>query len=556
MSTAAERRIGLVLLGAALVIAALLMFPVFRQPALLLDEHVSYWLAGSENPGGLMQRSLDYAATPPGSALAQRAAIVMCGKSAAALRAPAILGFLLAVAGTYVLGRRCAGPLAGGAAALILALHPEVVDWMRVARPYGLAVGLSAWSLVVTWRWSEAPQRWTFGIMWGLLNALLLWTHYLNAPLVALQVLSLCGVPMLRIPSWNQRPRGLLVVIGTLVVTVAPLAAAVRRLVEWAPFLNYRDEPPPMQEMLGPLWWAGLPAGWLGAFLIARAARGAAIGGSSRPPAGRQREAAPPLRNTGNTWTAFAWWGLSPLIALAVAAIVWSPTLGEMRYRLVYAPASAVLLAIAVTRGRIVPAAALGITLLLAVSWSVSGAVPWRSTLLAAPAAPDWQQLARIVQDESRSGEVLFVSSGLIESRLVPALYADPLFMDYVACRMGRFSIETELRRQALPWYWTPAPELLDHYAAELTGVEESRRAVWIAGGTDTDLGRGVLEGLAAFLRTQGYREAQRWETPAAVLLRFERDSTSVSIGASDDRRGGGPGVAIHLPGEPRSRRY
>lgn len=512
------------LLAVALISASSLTFPAWIESPLLLDEHVSYWVAGQENPGSLWERSLDYAATPPLSSVMQRMAVTCGGRSSRALRLPSAICFLAAIVGVFLTGSALRQPTVGGVAALLLAWHPEAVDWMRVARPYGLSMGLSAWALWCTVQWARDPQRMSWAVGWTCINAALVWTHYLNLPLVLLQAVTLCGFRWFRLAGQDRGLRGVWLALVVLGLLLSPLWPACRRIAEWAPLLNYRQAPPSLMEMIGPLWWAGLPLGLATAGALSALKLGRAVSPAEGP---RTRGVA-----------VFAVWGVAPMLLLAVGAEAVSPSLGEMRYRIVYAPAGCLLIASLLERvrqrfrrgrsagtyGILLPAAAVCMT----AAWWSSGSIPWRSQMLNAPAAPDWETLALELDAHSADGEPVFVASGLIEQRLVPAFYDDPVFMDYTSCRLGRFYVRTAHPRYALPWVWPPSPDLAAYYrhvVSESSGT--SHDVVWVAGGTDTDLGRGGIEGVSLLLRESGFRETGRWEQRTAALLQFRRGGAS-----------------------------
>jgi len=487
------------LVGALLCGAALASWEISARP-LILDEHVAYWIAGADNPGNILTRSLDDAATPPASSLLQRVSVGALGKTPFAMRLPSVLSFLGAIVVTFFVARELFDERVGAAAAMILAWHPEALDWMRVARPYGLSVCLAACSLWCTVRWIRAPRSIMVGLAWLLAAAGLLWTHYLNALLVGCLVVSLCFGPALRFRLSGVQ----FVILVGLCGAAIPLLPAVLRMNEWSEFLDYRDAPPPLWDMVGPMWWCGLPAGVAVATLMSR------------------RREAESIPADVKSVLVMAGWSLLPILLLTAAAIEWSASLGELRYRVVFAPASSVLLASLVGRRSRGAALACGVGVLLVGSWWAGGNVPWRSQLLAAPAAGDWRALAEHVSEHGEPEQPLFVHSGLIEGRLVPALAEDPVFMDYVACRLGRFYLPEEHPRIALPWVWSLSKPLSQTYGAALDEARSHDGIVWVAAGKDTDLARSSSAAFLQFARQRGFQEAARLETDRALLVQLQ----------------------------------
>ncbi|MEW4486569.1 glycosyltransferase family 39 protein [Thalassoglobus sp. JC818] len=470
---------------------------------LVLDEHVAYWIAGADNPGSLWQRSLNYSATPPLSSVLQLSAIQVLGKSELAMRLPSYLGYLTGLIGTFLLARELFGIRAAGLASLMIALLPASLEWSRLARPYGFSLGLAAMSLWLTVVRLRTPQKWNSLFAWGGCNVLLIWTHYLNAPLVGLEAAALLWFGAWKL-SGSVRPRiRTLIAMSVIALTVIPLIPSLLRMAQWSEVLNFRPTPPSILEILGPLWWAAVPSSLLLAALI------------SSLTLKRSTESVP------TDWRAFAvvaLWGLGGVLLLGVASR-WIPTLAEERYRVIYLPAASAFLAGIFTHNFGKTIATVATICLITVTWSLSDGVPWKPDKLAAPAASDWRELAKIVGAGSHEDQSVIVGSGLIESRLVPAMFEDDVLMDYIACRMGRFYLPTPQQRTALPWIWTDDAKLNRYY----TDLVKDQSQLWVVAGTDTDLGRRTLTGITNLLLRSGYREVREDRTPTATLRQFKR---------------------------------
>lgn len=501
---------GYYLLAFAILSAAVLVLPGVATSPLGIDEHVSYWIAGSENPGTLMERSLNYAATPPVSSLVQRAFIVVGGKSEFWMRLPSVIGFLCAITFTFLFARDLLGSLPAGLAVQLLVWHPDALDRMRQARPYGISLAFAAALLWLTGQWARKPDCRRQMLLWTITAIGLIWTHYLNAPLVGLCVLWLCGFHWLK-SEGQQSPRWpLWVAVGIVTLATLPLIPSLLRLQEWSAALNFRGAPPPLWKGLGPYWWFTLPVGAAVAWLLSRILPG--------------QPNAVPLRRHGALLVVL---GCLPIVVFAAFPGGSLATLAEPRYRLVYAPASVVLLAGCLVNHRMLAAALLAGVIGIGGAWWSLGEYPWRSVELSVPAAADWTKLTRQLQQAGRADEPMFVYSGLVESRLVPALFEDKLFLDYVSSRAGRFIIETPHPRYALPWNWVRHEPLLAFYDAALDETarnsDGSTATVWLIASVDTDLGRDTVQRFTELAAKHRYRETERTSTDNAVLVHFER---------------------------------
>lgn len=501
---------GYYLLAVACLSAMVLVLPGQATSPLGIDEHVSYWIAGGDNPGTLMERSLNYAATPPVSSLAQRAFLTIGGKSEFWIRLPSVIGFLCALIFTFLFARNLLGSVPAGLAVQLLVWHPDVLDRMRQARPYGVSLGFAAALLWLTGQWARKPDCRRQMLLWTMTATGLIWTHYLNLPFVGLCVVWLCGFRWLK-SEGQQSPRWLLwVAVGIVGALTLPLIPSLLRLQEWSAALNFRGAPPPLWKGLGPYWWFTLPVGTAAAWLLSRLLPGKAI--------------TVPIRRHGALLVLL---GCLPVVVFAAFPGGSLATLAEPRYRLVYAPASVTLLAGCLINHRHLCAGLLAAAIGITGAWWSLGEYPWHSVELSVPAAADWTKLTRELQQRGEPGEPLFVYSGLVESRLVPALFEDTLFMDYVACRAGRFIIEVPHPRHALPWNWVRHEPLLAFYEAAFetapSRIGSKATSVWLIASLDTDLGRDTVQRFTELASKHRFREADRTTTDKAVLVRFER---------------------------------
>lgn len=491
------------------------MAVVFRDAPLTLDEHGSYWIVDSNSPTTLLRRSLVYAATPPLSSWLQQFSLTIAGESELALRASSALLYIIAIGVVYLTGRDAFGPIAGGLAALIFAWHPEVVDEVRVARSYGPIVFFAAcafWSAV---RWQNRPTSLLAALCWSFSCAALIWTHYTNLAVVAVLNMSLIILGS-RIPTAGVRARGLFLIAELiLLVAIAPLIPSMLGLWKAGDVFNYIVVAAPPWEVIGPLWWLGLPIGWL---LVRAASQHRLTGIDSENVQAWYRQ----------NLRLFGFCSLVPLVLFAIASQVSLETLANPRYRIAISVPTACFLAGVFCRrgGRVVPTIATATA--IGFAWLFAGFLPWKSPQLNAVASPAWKEFAEIIERDGQPGEPLFVQSGLVESNIVLGQFADPIFSDYVACRLGRFYLKTPHPRYGLPSLWLNLDantQLIDYYAGIARAAKESKVDVWVASATDTDLARNSLQGIQQILFDAGYNAVTSIERPSAVLLHYRVES-------------------------------
>lgn len=478
------------LLGLACVSSLLLMWPMASAGPLALDEHGSYWIIDSDLPSSLLSRSLDYAAVPPLSGWLQQVFLMLFGKSELVFRLPSALCHLAAVFVIYKVGTDIRDRNLGGIAALILAWHPEALDEVRIARCYGLVLLLSALVLLATGRWLKSPRPRGLIVFWGLAAAGLIWTHYTAALLVVITAAWL-GVWSLR----RGRRRGdfsrWLMCMIALAVVCLPLIPALLRLREWGPHLNYMTDDQRLWDFVGPFWWFGFPVGMLMSWLIGR-------------------KPVEPNHDLRRQMPLLIGCSLAPLLTLAVLASGDFSSLANPRYRVAYAPAGACLMALVIRCVGSGPAVLWGVVTAVAAAWTLAPLNPFELGRLGNPVDTEWHDVGTLLKRISGPDEVVFVQSGLVEGKLVGAYVHDRLFMEYVACRVGRFYLDSRHPRYALPFLWDEDTGVQSFYQNLLLHMDDGD-TFWIAAATDTDLNRNSLAhmqhvaGTAEFTRTEEY---------------------------------------------------
>lgn len=185
----------MLLVGFALALEGL------TRDSLWADEAFTLWAVRDDaRPPQGVSATARYLAASLGGALARACADVhpplyfllmdawtlTLGESVLAARLPSALALLLGASAACALGGRLFGQRAGLLAAALLLTAPLAVYYAREARMYALLLALAACSTLAYAAWRERPTR-RRGLAWGLLAALLLYTHYAGALVVAAQ---------------------------------------------------------------------------------------------------------------------------------------------------------------------------------------------------------------------------------------------------------------------------------------------------------------------------------------------------------------------------------
>jgi hypothetical protein len=498
-------RAHLLILLAAFISGALLMVPALRPVPLAMDEYGTYWIMSDENPLTLMERSLNYENIPPLSPIIRRFIFNSLGQNEFAFRFPFVLWYLLTIGTVYLLGRDLLGPFPGALAALICAWHQNVLGEVQIARCYGLGLLLASLSYWVTVRWLRSPKKVGWAIVWTALNAALVWTHYLNMAVTLSQMVVL--IYSFRRENVHVKCR-VAVSLAAYVAAIIPLLPAIFRMAQWGSAFGFQGNDP-VWKILIPLWWLGLPAGALVGWLLAKKFRAPNI---SEIPV--------------SSFVLLLLWGLLPPVLASIVCRDDFASLSNPRYRIGFAGPAACLVAglLSHRRARFVALAAVVVTLV--VGWIPAPRYPWQMKRLGAAQSTEWKDMALQIEGRSTAGEPIFVQSGLGESFLIPAFYLDPVFLDYAACRLGRFYCKTEHPRIGLPFLWESFPDMTQHYEQLVKSYAAAAPStVWVAGAIDTDLNIRSVEGFDALLTRQGFKVIEQNKYRHSVLLRYRHES-------------------------------
>ena len=301
----------------------------------------------------------------------------VAGHSEASLRLLPGLCAAATVPVVYLLGRRLHGPAVGALAAVLVAVHAEVIGWGQQLRGYSTVLLLVT---LATWLFVRAVERPTTGrsVAYALMAALAVYGHFLAGFVLLAHALSLLVV--------RPFPRRLVVVAGAVGgVLLLPLVIFVLSVdgdpLEWIPPGSLKT----LYERLGDLaGGASLQLAVVGLAVLA--------GGIAAANVLRRRP-----------WSQEAFAHVLPLLWLAapVVAVVGSTWAGRpllvARYLVLVVPALALVAAsgvAALARVGGARVAAVAVTALVAVS--LVGTVDWYR----APDVEDWRTVAATLVPE------------------------------------------------------------------------------------------------------------------------------------------------------------
>ncbi|MEO3786662.1 glycosyltransferase family 39 protein [Actinocorallia sp. B10E7] len=332
------------------------------RPALWRDEAVT---------AGMARRPLDSFFSVLGQIdavhglyyLVMKGVVALFGDGEAALRAPSVLGAVLAAGATAELGRRLGGTRTGLFAGLLVAVSPALSRYAQEARQYTLATGLAVLAtLLLVLALRERRSFTWYGVTIALLGLLHLFSLLLVPAHLVTVLLRRDRLLLLR---WAAATSAALAPCAALAAVALPQSGQV----SWI-------EPPDavaVTDMLDGL--AGTPGFF--AFSVVLILLG---------------------RNAGLWRTAAPWMVLPPLFLLVVS--LWDPFY-VFRYVLFCVPAVALLVAAGLDRLR----------------WTAGMPVLLTAALLALPAhqqmrqpserADDLRELARIIETESGPGDAV-----------------------------------------------------------------------------------------------------------------------------------------------------
>ena len=237
------------LLGGIVVVAAIARFATLDEQSFWYDEAVTVGLV-EMGFGDMLGEIPDSESTPPlFYSLAWLWAKVF-GTGEIGLRSLSALCGTAVIPVIYAIGARAAGVRVGLVAAAIAALNPVLVWYSQEARTYALLVLLAGLSFLFFVRLLTGDPRRRTVVLWAVVSALALATHYFAAFLVAIEAV------WLLVTAANRRPIAIASAgIAAVELALLPLLLHQRSL-DLADFidqipLGYRIARTPKQFLVG-----------------------------------------------------------------------------------------------------------------------------------------------------------------------------------------------------------------------------------------------------------------------------------------------------------------
>lgn len=505
------------LFGAAILLTVLAPIQPATGRALAIDETVSYWIAAPASPRSLFERSLQYAVTPPGPSLLQRATLRLFGDSELAIRLPAMAAAVGAVAAIWLAGSALGGRWTGSLAAAVLAVHPATLRFAIEARPYSLGMMLASVAITLTSQLASGKSSWKSWLAWWAAHAALPHIHYLYVLVWPIALVSM--IPSIARGSLSLRR--VVIAAASLALSMLPLGAALSRIWELRGQLNWVTEPPALLSFarnLLPLDGARLSSPL--SLLVIVSPIWLAVRFGWRPNAWFDVATARPLCRSVCFCAA---WSVAPVGGVWLLARYWLPSLATDRYVVVYVPAAALLLAVLIgrCRGRVA-----GLILLATLGWLTRLDSRVSDAWGGAGGERDlaWRSAATMLAPV-QAGDCVLISSGLVETALVPLFHRDATFQDYVTCRLTRMYRPERFRRLSLPMFWSTEVEA--EYRKLLGPTVRHDGKVWLVAATDTDILDASARRMTQLLESWGWTQTQREALDGVVFARFERRSAT-----------------------------
>lgn len=372
----------------------MLLFWLPRLPgSLWVDETTTAWTVGGSF-GQMLDRSVEFQSMPPTYFIVAWVARQAGGSSEIALRLPSIVAMGLATYAIYRLGRRLFDAETGLIAAIVLATWNAGAHLATDARPYALGVLAFIAATLALVRWVD-DGRTRDGVAYLLMAALVLYVHYILAPVLVAHVVYL----WLRRDDLPSR-RALVVgaaAFGLVLVPIVPIVLAT---------LGHRDALSLGMQGPGQVLLVILPP----EVLAALAAGIAFVAGRCRV----DTDLAP--RDPAGLAMAAVWAAAPPVALFVISLVIGAGVLGPQHVT-ISAPAIALIAAWGVRH--LAPLQARRIVVVSMVFVSVLlGAFQRQYT-------DDWRGAVAYANGLATDGSAVLVRSGLVQGRRVDWL-TDP----------------------------------------------------------------------------------------------------------------------------------
>lgn len=521
------------LLVVAVLIAMIQTAGPNMMSPLSIDEQISYYLALGQTPANVLARCVSQSATPPLYFWLARASsdfgrVLTDGVGREWwLRLPAWLAFLFSLVVVYRIAEQNIAAGAGGPAALLLACHGPVVEQAAMqARPN--ALGLLG-ALVVFGSLLQLHVRgWSvlrFVLFVGS-NIVLLWTHYLLAVLLPVEVAVAVIVSRRSLAHDSDSLNAIASVTAwqiACIAAIAPLTLYPLRdglLYVWTfrPYLNWYTTMPSVSRPLDILEHVPSVSSWHWVWLLPLGATAAFVVHK-----GRVSEMKSALPRFG---TALMIWLLAPAYMLWVAGMLGGPSLAQSRYLLPQAGAAALLLVFILYRLYGVRWCAIVVVALVA-----AGNTPSRVMRhISEPVRHDrfWLDAAVLLDQHADKRDLVLVQSGLVENRLTPIRFADPGFHEYATSRLSNFYLWQPLHRLALPIPWQEGDWQV-RYASHIEVTIRDGGRIWLVLSSDSDVGQSTEAGVLSWTARFGLQRELLHEPSVARVWKLERARSAVA---------------------------
>ncbi len=251
------------------------------------------------------------------------------GDSVFALRVPSALAAMIGLAATYAVGKHLFDRRTGIFAVIVLATASFFVYYAREARMYMLLLALAALSMGLYLRWRDRPS-WLRTLLYALSIALMLYTHYAGALVVATQIIHLALTGLIPKNPVQKRLR----FYARLLI---PYVLALMLFAPWLPIFLTQMKANPNGPLAIPV-----PTNWATVAALVLLLTSASWGWYVLPFV--VSSAVPRIRQYASAITLLLLWLLlTPITLLALNA--WVTPVYQVRYSIAMLPAGALLLA-------------------------------------------------------------------------------------------------------------------------------------------------------------------------------------------------------------------
>lgn len=462
-------------LGSALAVGLILRIAGATAGGLWLDEFQTWWLSSGEGFFSILERCKAQLTQFPLFYFLSRLATGLFGKSELALRLPAVVSSIGAIAAIFFLARRLFDQWTAAAAAMIAAVATLQVNLGTWARPYSLMLFLGLLSMLSYVHWLKKPGLATLSL-YVLSSALLAWTHLLALPLLLVQTMHLLLVERKRttvLPFLCA-----LAVIGILVL---PLVGQVLALEERSSEFSFLYDYPVLTLLVSILEYYlesdihlfVLPM----LFLLGLAGvfgRKTTAQQYQKPPAGRAAQVGTqPLQGLSPYLLLATWFAVIAGAPFLMLFITGASVFSSFRYFVLIAIPLNLALALLVAwigrrrqRAWLVPMAYCGLYLLFAripdmtvtAAFQVPTAQEWSagfkrlswSYFVEPEPFEDWRGAVADLDRAVASGESVYLYTGYVESNF-ERFVIDPVLAEYLAGPLGDFYMHHELNVHLVP---------------------------------------------------------------------------------------------------------